>query len=276
MHGAGNDFVIFDAKMNENLNFSPEQIKKICDRHFGIGADGVIIFSDSNATDFEINYFEADGTTGNLCANGSRCVIKYAKEMNRITGAQARFIFNNNEYSGEVIDDQLVKFNLNSQIEIKTNFKIEAAGQLINSSYVHNGTPHTVIKIQDVLKNPDDQNSMYDDINSFPVFELAKEIRYSKDFAPAGTNVNFYSIENDKIFVRSYERGVEGETLACGTGIIATALVINKNEGINPPIKIVSSSGYELTVNFSVANHSINDLSLIGKAEFVFKGELLI
>ena len=149
MHGAGNDFVVFDLKTDKNLQLSPEIVKKICHRNFGIGADGVLVISDTETADFKVEYFEADGSTDNLCANGSRCIIKYAYDSGRLKHNKTRFIFNNNEYSGEILPDDLVKFNLNPPVSQKFNFKIKAADQLITASYIDNGTPHII------LINPD-------------------------------------------------------------------------------------------------------------------------
>lgn len=276
MQGAGNDFIVFDAKLNENLILSSEKIRKICNRNFGVGADGVLVFSDSNDADFMIEHYESDGSTGNLCANGSRCVIKYAFETGRLKDSHARFIFNGKEYSGEIMSEELIKFNLNPPVQMKLNFKIKGGGQLINASYVDNGTPHIVIKVQDVLADPKDMKSNYTDINEFPIQKLGMELRHSPDFAPKGTNINFYSIEKDMIHIRSFERGIEGETLACGTGIAATALITNVNDKIEPPVKFMTRGGEALSVNFSVANQMVKDLSLVGKAEVIFNGELLI
>ncbi|MFC2133246.1 diaminopimelate epimerase [Bacteroidota bacterium] len=276
MHGAGNDFVVFDLKTDKNLQLSPEIVKKICHRNFGIGADGVLVISDTETADFKVEYFEADGSIDNLCANGSRCIIKYAYDSGRLKHNKTRFIFNNNEYSGEILPDDLVKFNLNPPVSQKFNFKIKAADQLITASYIDNGTPHIIIKIQDVLKIPDQPGSFYTDIDELPLNELGKELRHSPDFAPNGTNVNFYSVEDNVVFIRSFERGVEGETLACGTGIAATAIVCSVNEKIEPPVRFLTRGGDQLSVNFYVANQMVKDLSLIGKVMVVFNGELLI
>src|SRR4030042_1976734 len=127
VHGAGNDFILFDRKLNENLTLTPDMIKKICRRHFGIGADGVLVISDSSSADFEVGYYEADGTTGNLCANGARCVIKYAKETNRLEEDTTRFIFNNIEYTGVILSDGQVRFKLNPPVMSKFNFFIKVS-----------------------------------------------------------------------------------------------------------------------------------------------------
>ncbi|MEW6703184.1 MAG: hypothetical protein AB1298_10780, partial [Bacteroidota bacterium] len=162
---------------------------------------------------------------------------------------------------------------LNPPKKIKYNFKIKTAGQLITASFADTGSPQVVIRIKDVLENPADLKSFYNSIDIFPVFELGREIRYHKDFMPEGTNVNFIDIEGDLIKIRSYERGVEDETLSCGTGSVAAALISYVNDNLKPPIKLMAKSGDQLIVDFKIENQEVQELSLTGPAEVTFKGE---
>jgi diaminopimelate epimerase len=276
MSGAGNDFILFDKKINPEIELNAEIISKICQRGTGIGADGVLLIEDAKDSQYTVKYFNSDGTTGSLCANGSRCAIKYAKISGRVSNQQFEVVVNGQNYRGQVLESDLVKFHLNSPKDLKRNFKIKAGSQLINASYVNTGSPHTVIKINDVLSDIKKQNSFYKDLNDFPVYNLGREIRYSSDFAPEGTNVNFIDIVNGTINIRTYERGVEDETLACGTGAVASAIVSCFNDGLVPPIKLVPKSGDELFVDFKCSTENISDLALIGPAVVVFKGELSI
>lgn len=276
LSGAGNDFILFDKKINPEIELTPQIIDKLCKRRTGIGADGVLLISDLEGYAFEMKYFNADGSTGSLCANGTRCAIRYGNVSGRLALDEIKFISNGIEYSGQLLENGKIKFFLNHPKKMKQNFKIKAANQLISASYVHTGSPHVVIKINDVLKNPADVNSFYNDINDFPVFELGREIRFHKDFAPEGTNVNFVQFDNNEIKIRSYERGVEEETLSCGTGSVAAALISFVQDNFNPPIKIHPLSGDELTVDFKIENQKVQELSLTGPAEIIFKGELLI
>ncbi|MBS3945579.1 MAG: diaminopimelate epimerase [Melioribacter sp.] len=276
MSGAGNDFIIFDKKSNPELNLNPQIITNICHRRFGIGADGVILIDDSNDYDFEMTYYNADGSTGSLCANGARCSLLYAKKTNRIGSNLARFKSNGIEYSGEIIDEEIVRFYLNSPEGLKTRFKIKAADQLITASFINTGSPHIVIKIADVLRDPKNPCSNTFSMDDFPVFELGKEIRYSKDFLPSGTNVNFIEISDDVIKIRSYERGVENETLACGTGSVAAAIISYINDKIQPPVKLIPKSGDLLVVDFKFDNNQIMDLSLTGPVKIIFNGDITI
>lgn len=274
--GAGNDFVLIDKKLNPGFEIKPEIIINLCDRRNGIGADGVLLISDSDSFNFTMEYFNADSSGGMLCANGARCALNYASLTGRITNQLAKFLSNNVEYSGVIISENKVRFNLNDPENFKFNFKIKAGGQLINASYVNSGSPHVVINIDDILSDPKNLNSAYKNINEVPVFELGKEIRNYVDFKPEGANVNFIKIENGKIFIRSFERGVEGETLACGTGIVASALISFFNYKISPSVELVAKSGESLFVDFKVEDKKVKNVSLTGSAKEIFKGEILI
>jgi len=274
--GAGNDFVLIDKKLNPGFEIKPEIIINLCDRRNGIGADGVLLISDSDSFNFTMEYFNADSSGGMLCANGARCALNYASLTGRITNQLAKFLSNNVEYSGVIISENKVRFNLNDPENFKFNFKIKAGGQLINASYVNSGSPHVVINIDDILSDPKNLNSAYKNINEVPVFELGKEIRNHVDFKPEGANVNFIKIENGKIFIRSFERGVEGETLACGTGIVASALISFFNYKISPSVELVAKSGESLFVDFKVEDKKVKNVSLTGSAKEIFKGEILI
>lgn len=276
LSGSGNDFVLFDKKFNTDLTLNPQIIRHICHRRFGVGADGILVISDKEGYNFAMDYYNADGSTGSLCANGARCAIRYAALTNRISDKTAKFFVNGNEYTGAVIDDDKIKFNLNKPEKTKLNFKIKAFKQLINASFIDTGSPHVVINIKDVLKDEKNLNSFYTEIDSFPVYEIGKEIRYSKDFSPDGTNVNFFVMKDDMIYIRTYERGVEDETLSCGTGSVATALVNYYTQNLKPPIKLKVKSEDLLEVDFKITDQQITELSLTGPAVVTFNGELTI
>lgn len=276
INGAGNDFVLIDKKINPQLELSSEEITQICDRKKGIGADGVIQIADSPNMDFEMNYYNADGTTGSLCGNGARCAIHYARESARFYNSETHFISKGVKYSGEIISDTIIKFNLQPPTKTKLNFKVKAHNQLITSNFVDTGSPHIVIYIQDVLKSPINLNSSYEDISDFPVEIIGKEIRHLPEFQPAGVNVNFVKRTDSHLLIRSYERGVESETLACGTGAVAAAIVENLLHKKNAPIKFITKSNAELIVNFTSENNSIVNVSLTGPVEIEHKGQYSI
>lgn len=272
MSGAGNDFIFLDINQNKGMQLTPEKIKNLCHRRNGIGADGVITIEDISGYNYKMVYYNADGSTGSLCANGARCSIWFAEQTMRLTSGKAKFISNDTEYSGEVLEDELIKFNLNPPKKIKYNFKIKAFGQLITSNYADTGSPHVVIKISEVLKNINDTSSAFKNILEFPVYSIGKEIRNSSDFKPGGTNVNFVDVIDDVIHIRTYERGVEDETLACGTGSVAAAVICYITDKLKPPVKLKTYGGDYLTVNFEIEEQRVKNLSLTGPAKILFEG----
>jgi diaminopimelate epimerase len=146
----------------------------------------------------------------------------------------------------------------------------------VNASYIDLGSPHVVIKVGDLLKNPAEPYSFYSNLNELPVFELGSKIRHLPYFAPEGVNVNFIDLTDGKIFIRTFERGVENETLACGSGSVSAAIISFLNYNILPPLQIITRSKEILIVDFKVENQEISDLSLTGPANVVFNGEINI
>lgn len=275
MSGAGNDFILFDNKINPKLVFSKEKIAQFCNRRTGIGADGILIIHDSKGFDFGMQYFNSDGSTGSLCGNGARCSLHYAKISGLIkNSSNIKFEFNNQEFSGEVFDNGQVKFNLHNPKNIKLNFGIKVLRQLINASYADTGSPHVVIRIEDVLKNNEDLKSFYKELDDFPVLEFGKLVRFHDDFTPAGTNVNFVQVNEGKILIRTYERGVEEETLSCGTGSVASAVLMFYNNLVTKPVEILARSGDQLIVDFDFDGQNFSNVSLTGPAKVVFNGEI--
>ncbi len=276
MSGAGNDFIVIDKNLNPEFVLSNAVIQNLCDRRKGIGADGVITVEDSADYDFEMNYYNADGSYGSLCGNGARCAIFFADLTGRITESVTRFIANKFQYTGKVLENELILFDLNSPKKLKYDFKIMAYDQLINSCFADTGSPHIVINILDILKNPKNPKVFFQNLDEVPVIEIGRQIRYLSDFAPAGTNVNFIQIKDEKIYIRTYERGVEDETWACGTGSVAAALISFVKFGLKPPVKIIPRSGDQLIVDFSIEDQKVNNLSLTGPAKVIFTGQISI
>lgn len=274
MNGAGNDFVIFDKTKYKSISFNKLQISNICNRQKGIGGDGLIVISSSKNGDFSMDYFNADGSTGSLCANGARCAIQFASDTSKLKNGKAVFQANDESFNGEVVKQGLIKLEMKPPKKFKLNSKIKAASQLIKMHSADTGSPHVVIEIEDVLALPKDINSKYRNIQNFPVHEIGKEIRYHKDFAPEGTNVNFIQVKNEEILIRTYERGVESETLACGTGSVASALVVSSLRNVHSPVKIKTWGGDVLIVEFQKIGSRFENISLTGPAITVYTGEV--
>lgn len=274
MTGAGNDFIFIDRKINPDLVIDTTLIQKLCNRRFGVGADGLITVDDSSDIDFVTQYFNADGSTGSLCANGARCSIWFAELTGRLKSRIARFISNGVEYSGIVVSDELIQFNFNQPKDFKLNFKLKVSDQSINASFVDTGSPHVVINISDIQKYSGKSDSGFEELSEIPVYSLGREIRFNNDFKPNGTNVNFIKVINNVIHIRTYERGVEDETLACGTGSVAAALIGYINYNLQPPITLKTFGGDNLVVNFNSENQKVKNLSLTGPAKKVFEGSI--
>ena len=252
--GTGNDFVIVDNRNGLNLQLSTEQVKQICDRKFGIGADGLMLLNDKSNFDFEMIYFNADGKEGSMCGNGGRCLVKFADSIG-IQKDIFKFIAADGQHEAKIGTDGVVSLKMNDVDEIK-NFH--------SDFLVDTGSPHFV-KLVPKLSNLD-------------VYKKGREIRYSKEFEKEGINVNFVEQldEPDKIFVRTYERGVENETLSCGTGVTAAAIVCYHNENGFNEVEVKTLGG-RLNVEFDrVEDGKFRNVYLVGPAEKVFSGTIEI
>lgn len=245
----GNDFVIIDNRIGQ-YQLSIEQIMRLCDRKFGVGCDGVMIIEKDLKFDFKLSYYNGDGTQS-LCGNGSRAAVKIASDLGMIHG---KTIFNayDGPHEAEVLPNDIVKLKMNDVNEL-----INVDGGVS----MNTGSPHFV--------------KFVDTLNDYPVTPEGREIRYSKTFHPIGTNANFVEeIGDNTLFVRTYERGVEEETLSCGTGVTASALAASL-KGYTSPVKIKVLGG-ELSIEFKSKENLFSDIFLIGPAQKVFEGEIEI
>jgi diaminopimelate epimerase len=275
MSGAGNDFILLDKKINPSFELVPDVVGKLCHRRTGIGADGILVIGDHPDYDFTMEYYNSDGSTGTLCGNGARCALWYAQISGRLkNGPLARFLSSDVVYSGEILAENRVKFNLANPKDFRFNFDLVACEQYALASYVHTGSPHVVVNIQQIFEDIKRKDPLYKEISKLPVYDLGREIRYLPEFAPGGTNVNFIDIKDGIVHIRTYERGVEDETLACGTGSVASALICYFNYGLKPPVNLITKNGSQLVVNFEVdENKDVKNVSLSGPAEVTFSGE---
>lgn len=266
MNGAGNDFIAFDRDENPDLVLSAEFIQKICNRYFGVGGDGIITVAKAQGTDFAMEYYNADGSTGSLCGNGARCAIRFAREKKKFNSSTVKFICIGEKFEGEVIDDETIKFYLQNPTKIQLNFPLDIDGKTVNASFIDTGSPHVVIDVSGFGEDAE--------LSTFDVAGIGRKIRYHQMFSPGGTNVNFLTIKNNVVHLRTYERGVEAETLACGTGATAAALISHMNAHVNNPVTIIPTSGKKLVVDFVATGDTISHVSLAGPAEINFAGEI--
>lgn len=248
--GAGNDFVIVDDR---DLSFdanNQDLINRICDRRFGIGGDGLMLLQNSEGYDFRMVYFNSDGKEGSMCGNGGRCLVRFAHDLGVIE-QKTTFIAVDGPHEAALDEQGLVHLKMIDVNEIQkkeTDF------------FMNTGSPHYV--------------SFVNDLEHMDVFQKGKAIRYNDEYKAEGTNVNFCEVKGHAdLMVRTYERGVEDETLACGTGVTAVALAyalqFNLDEKIN--IKVL---GGDLAVSYTKSEQAFTDVFLIGPAKFVFKGML--
>jgi diaminopimelate epimerase len=248
--GAGNDFIIFDNR-NNTISLSKKQINQLCDRKFGIGADGLMLLENHPDHDFYMKYFNSDGKESTMCGNGGRCLVEFARSLGILE-----------KETGFMAVDGLHRAIVNKNKTISLQMKDVNDIRIVNTNYYLNtGSPHYVI--------------FREDIKDIDVFKRGREIRYSAEFDPDGTNVNFVEFQGDKIVVRTYERGVENETLSCGTGVTASAICASLYSKSKKSSYDIITTGGKLNVSFKKQDkNNFTDVWLTGPAEFVFKGEI--
>ncbi|HEU4576518.1 MAG TPA: diaminopimelate epimerase [Chitinophagaceae bacterium] len=250
--GTGNDFIILDNRTKAYNSLNSSQIRSLCDRRYGIGADGLMLLNEKEGYDFEMKYFNADGNESTMCGNGGRCMVKFAYHLG-IHRNTYKFLAVDGNHEAEIDTDGIVSLKMKDVSSIKK----------FHGDYVLNtGSPHYVKLVHDVM--------------DMDVYKKGHEIRYSKDFETEGINVNFVEqlSDPDKIIVRTYERGVEDETYSCGTGVTAAALVCYHNENGYNDVEVKTLGG-TLSVEYERLNEEgYVNIWLCGPAEKVFEGQL--
>lgn len=245
--GTGNDFIVIDDRMHQFDVTNEKQIRALCDRRKGVGADGLMLLCKHPKVDFKMRYFNADGKEGSMCGNGGRCIVDFAHYLGII---EENCVFmavdglHDAKWSEESVSLKMIDVK---EVELNEEFV-----------YLDTGSPHYVKFVKD--------------LENYPVFEEGKAIRYNKRFKQYGTNVNFAEAQKEVCAVRTYERGVENETLACGTGVIAVAIAAHSIEKkLDNPLSIKVLGG-TLEVSFDVEDGAYKNVWLIGPATQVFKG----
>jgi diaminopimelate epimerase len=259
MHGAGNDFVLFDDRSRSFATSDTAGIARLCHRRTGVGGDGVILIQPSDKADISMRFFNPDGREAEMCGNGARCLARLASEIGaappRMTIATGAGIV-----KAEMVGRD-VRLQMTTPRDWRLNKSLQVNGQTLTFGFVNSGVPHAVIDVPD--------------LDACDVAGLGAAIRYHKEFAPSGTNVNFVKVAGPQsLRVRTYERGVEAETLACGTGIVATALVAARMNRVKPPVGVTAAGGDVLTVNFDSVETGAENVTLLGPAVHVFEGDI--
>lgn len=250
--GTGNDFVILDNRDGIYSNLTREQVAFICDRHFGIGADGLMMLQLKEGYDFEMIYFNADGGESSMCGNGGRCLVAFAKKLGVIQD-KAHFIATDGPHEATIDEHDHVELKMKD---------VNAIEKYNDHSVLDTGSPHYIKWVQSTKE--------------VDVFQEGRSIRYNEKFGGAGINVNFVSVQPHTINVRTYERGVENETLSCGTGVTASAIAAIA-DATEPQHITVKTPGGTLSVKFKpTGNSKFENVWLCGPATFVFDGSITL
>ncbi len=253
-HGTGNDFILIDDR-KDDFHKDEKLIQHLCDRRYGIGADGLILLNYENGYDFNMTYFNSDGKSGSMCGNGGRCIVAFANNLN-IIHKKAKFLTSDGLHEAQILGrDKDVLF-------VKLKMQDVKSVEMDNDSYIINtGSPHYI--------------NFVTGLDQMDIFNEGRKIRNNEVFKTDGINVDFVEVNKDHLFVRTYERGVENETLSCGTGVIASALAYalkcKKDEFVN-----IQTKGGNLKVMFKRYDNTFADIWLEGPASFVFSGNIQV
>lgn len=262
MQGSGNDFILIDNRRGILKGKNLRQVAlQVCDRHYSVGADGLIVIVPSAKADFKWRFLNADGSEAEMCGNGSRCAARFA-HIRKIAGRSLTFETLAGIIRAEV-KKNAVKVQLTGASGLRMNREVPLETGVREGHFINTGVPHLVY--------------LSDRLDDEKVFQIGRETRFHDLFKPAGTNVNFVQVLGPRrIKIRTYERGVEAETLACGTGSVAGALIAGALGQVTSPVQVLTRSGERLTVSFRNQGDSIADLHLEGGAELICEGNLFV
>jgi len=261
LEGAGNDFLGLDGRAG-GFKLKRQQIADLCDRRRGVGADGVLVVEKPKVrgADFRMRYYNSDGGEAEMCGNGARCFALLARAVSGRKGNELRV----QTQAGLLtlrMSGREVQVSMTEPTKLRLGKKVVVAGRKVVVDFLNTGVPHAVLFVRSV--------------RSIDVAKQGRAIRYHSAFAPSGTNVNFVEIgRGNRIHVRTYERGVEGETLACGTGVVAASILSNLRRGLRSPILVTTRGGDHLRVGFSMVNGQARKVTLQGPARIVYRGVL--
>jgi diaminopimelate epimerase len=258
--GAGNDFVVID-NYDGHLELDQTRLARaLCDRHFGIGADGLLILQHCATAHFQMLYYNADGSHGGMCGNGGRCIARFAY-LKGLAPARMRFQALEHIYEAEIVSEE-VRLKMKDPVNYRKSLQTDLDGGSFLCHFVDTGSPHAVVVV--------------DDLDSIDVVKTGRALRFHRLFSPEGANINFLDPQSgNTIAIRTYERGVETETLACGTGSVASAIVAVLEQGLSFPVTVKARSGEELIVDAQLEGSTITNVYLQGSARILFTGMLV-
>ena len=259
LNGSGNDFLLIDNREGILRGVGlPAFVTKVCDRSRSLGADGVILIENSRRADFRWRFFNADGSRAEMCGNGGRCAARYAVER-KIAGRVLGFETDAGLIRAEV-SGRRVKLQMTKPHGLALSRSLTLGGRKIEYSFLNTGVPHAVLFVPDLEK--------------IDLMGTGRGIRTHRAFSPRGTNVNFVRVKNGQVSVRTYERGVEGETLACGTGAVATGILSAVHGHVRPPVPVHTRGGEVLTIHFDTEKEGFGEVFLEGDTSWSCDGVL--
>ncbi len=261
MSGSGNDFVVFDNRRRLIGGDVGEFSRRVCERRLGVGADGLILIEKDRESDFRMTYFNADGSRAEMCGNGGRCAALFAC-VKGIAANEMSFRTDDGVHSARV-KKSTVKLGMREPRGLDLDLRLDLRERELAAAFLDTGVPHVVVAV--------------DDVEKVDVLGLGKEIRYLPRFQPEGANADFAQLLGDgRIKVRTYERGVEDETLSCGTGCVAAAVVMGVRRGLSSPAMCLTAGGERLKVYFRKKERSVTGVFLEGGASIVYEGRLAL
>ena len=268
MSAGGNDFILIKNRDDRFLAFSfqpSDFVKEVCQRKRSIGADGVLLLERSKSCDIKMRVFNPDGSEVEMCGNGARCVALYVARWAKSKIKNQKSKINIETKAGileaEVIGDARVRLKIQDPKNLRLDFGLEVGGERLQVNYIDTGVPHVVCFV--------------DDLDGVDVINLGKAIRYYPEFQPAGTNADFVKVIDAEIVnVRTYERGVEDETLSCGTGAVACAIIAARVGRVEPPVWVQTKGGDRLKVYFDIEGDQVRNVYLEGGAKFIYEGRI--
>ncbi len=259
MSGSGNDFIFMDGMDGSYSWVDSMWVRQVCQRALSVGADGLVVLEKDDTYDFAWRFFNSDGTIAEMCGNASRCAARFAYERG-IAGPTMTFSTLAGPIRAEV-KGKRVKVQLTRPRLFDPDLTVEVDGQAFTLFYIDTGVPHVVFEVED--------------LDAFPLVEIGREIRFHEKFSPAGTNVNAVQTTGENaIAIRTYERGVEDETLACGTGSVAAALMMSMKKGFASPVSVRAASGEKLTISWEGETGSWDPVFFEGEVRFIYEGRL--
>jgi diaminopimelate epimerase len=267
MTGAGNDFVLIDNR-KKKITDGSKLARRLCDRRWGIGADGLLLLETSKKSSYKMKYYNSNGSYGGMCGNGGRCIAWYAFKKG-IAPREHSFEALGHIYAAKVTDKQ-VALRMKDPKDLKPSVKLNLRGKRVDVAFVDTGSPHAVVLAKKLTGRADALTRLI-------VSDWGRLIRYHRAFYPRGTNVNFVEpAGRNSMKIRTYERGVEDETLACGTGSIASAIVACELWGFKSPVTVIPRSKKNLIVRFTRASDRFQNVELLGPAELIFEAFIVV